>query len=226
LILPSGELHKMNVPETSVRCILLLFSIEILNAIRNLICASYIYMSPWLITPKNDPELHEIIKALLLEMLDEKQNRHMYFDIAIANKIISLTLHLARRRQEKDDTHTKSLVKRKAHAERLYECLGYINQNYKENITLESTALNVSFSKFHFLRWFQESVGMSFHEYLTKIRVGKAESMLLDTMLPITEIAMEAGFQSINTFNRIFRKHKNCTPTEYRQMYLLEHEKK
>ena len=50
-------------------------------------------------------------------------------------------------------------------------------------------------------------------------RIKQAETMLRNEDTPITQIAMNVGFSSITTFNRAFRKFKDCTPTQFREMY-------
>lgn len=224
LIIPPGELHEIKAPKAKGQRILVQFSVEAFNTIRGFVKASYIFMNPWQITPANNPELHQAIKTLLLEMLDEFLCRNIHYNIAITTKIIQIALHLTRKKQLENDLQYEALIKRKEHTERLSECLDYINQHCNEDLTLETVAQVVGFSKFHFSRWFREFADLSFHDYLTKIRIDKAEALLLSTSLSVTEIAMEAGFQSTNTFNRLFRKHKNCAPTEYRYLHHLKQE--
>jgi hypothetical protein len=72
LIVPSGELHTMNAPNAKGRRIILQFSLEALNVIRSFINAPYVYSKLRLITREGDPELHEAVKALLLERMNRK----------------------------------------------------------------------------------------------------------------------------------------------------------
>ena len=60
---------------------------------------------------------------------------------------------------------------------------------------------------------------MSFPEYLTQKRLKAATSLLVSTSKSMQDIAQEAGFGSVATFNRVFRKSKNCTPTQFRAIY-------
>lgn len=225
LIVPPGELHEMIPPEAKGLRIILQFSIEVLNTVRGFIGASYIFLKPWLITPEKDLTLHPAIRKVLFEVLNEYLSRKVYYNVAVTNKIIEIALHLTRKKRAENEQQYEALAKRKEHTERLSECLDYINQHFNENLTLEMVAQAVGFSKFHFSRWFREFANLSFHEYLVKIRIDKAEASLLSTSLSVTEIAMESGFQSTNTFNRLFKKYKNCTPTEYRYLNHLKRKK-
>ena len=93
----------------------------------------------------------------------------------------------------------------------------YLNQNLSSGITLEMAASYAGFSKFHFSRLFKDFVGVSFSQYVTMQRVHKAKLLLLTTQASITDIAMEAGFNSSSTFNRVFYQSEKMSPTDFRQ---------
>ena len=57
---------------------------------------------------------------------------------------------------------------------------------------------------------------MTFLEFLTTERIKKAEILLADPNISITEIAMRAGYTNLSTFNRTFKINKGCTPREFR----------
>jgi len=90
----------------------------------------------------------------------------------------------------------------------------YISENFKENITLEKTALYVGVTPFHLSRVLNSNGKRGFSEILNSLRVYEARKLLENKNLPISEIAMEAGFGSIRNFNRIFQKHYGCKPCE------------
>jgi AraC-like DNA-binding protein len=60
---------------------------------------------------------------------------------------------------------------------------------------------------------------MSYIQYINMRRTRAAEMLLLDPSIPITEVAMRAGFSSLSTFNRIFKEFKHCTPSSYQRFY-------
>lgn len=60
---------------------------------------------------------------------------------------------------------------------------------------------------------------MSFSQYVTMQRVHKAKLLLLTTQASITDIAMEAGFNSSSTFNRVFYQYEKMSPTDFRQSH-------
>ena len=94
----------------------------------------------------------------------------------------------------------------------------YITDHCTENISVEELADLAGFSKFHFARLFKQFTNMSCYEYLTQKRIAHAERLLIEPNLSITEVAMRSGFNSLSTFNRIFKASKNCTPSEYKNL--------
>ena len=94
----------------------------------------------------------------------------------------------------------------------------YTDSFFENPITLDSLAEALGYSKYHISR-ILNSNGVSFNEMLNARRIKAAETMLRDNNSAVTQIAFNAGFTSITTFNRVFRKIKGCTPSEFREMY-------
>ena len=97
--------------------------------------------------------------------------------------------------------------------------VSYIGEHYMEEISLEQVASFTGYSRYYFSRAFKNYFGISYSDYLMVKRINEAVKLLVNTDKPIGEVATEAGFGSIATFNRVFRNHKNCTPTRYRALY-------
>ncbi len=92
----------------------------------------------------------------------------------------------------------------------------YIRENQAENLSLSQVARAVNTSTFYFCKMFKKATGLSFTEYLSRVRVEKAKNLLLNPNLRVSEIAFEVGFQSLTHFNRVFKKVTGQSPTEYR----------
>ncbi|SHJ18724.1 xylan 1,4-beta-xylosidase [Clostridium amylolyticum] len=103
---------------------------------------------------------------------------------------------------------------------RIKNIIDYTNENIGRNITLKEIAENMHLS-YHFLSHFiKEKIGMSFQEYLNSIRLNKAVKLLSKDDQSITSIAYASGFPSVNSFNRLFKKYYNYSPSEYRDNLL------
>lgn len=92
----------------------------------------------------------------------------------------------------------------------------FISSNYSEDLSLSTVAKAVHMSTFYFCKQFKKATGLSFTNYLGRVRVEKAKEMLLDPHVRISEVAYECGFQSLTHFNRVFRKLVGESPTAYR----------
>jgi AraC-like DNA-binding protein len=75
-------------------------------------------------------------------------------------------------------------------------------------------------SREYFSRIFKNVTGMNYSKWLNMIRLEKATELLSDEKRPLTEIAMMSGFQSIPSFNRVFREEKGMAPGEYRALFV------
>ena len=70
-----------------------------------------------------------------------------------------------------------------------------------------------------FSRFFKLHTGRNLTDYIIDIRLGAASRMLVDTSRSVSEISYQCGFNNLSNFNRIFKKKKNCSPTEFRENY-------
>lgn len=96
--------------------------------------------------------------------------------------------------------------------------INYLSNNYS-TATLESTAEYAGYSKTHICRIFKDNVGKSFGEVLTNIRIERAKFNLINTEKPVRDIAVETGYDSIEYFQRLFKRETGMTPGSYRKKY-------
>lgn len=92
----------------------------------------------------------------------------------------------------------------------------YINSNYHKNISLDDVAKEVNLSYHYFSKFFKESMGKSFVDYLTELRVEKSKEFLKYAGMSIKEICYRIGYSDPNYYCKIFKKVTGMTPTEYR----------
>ena len=94
----------------------------------------------------------------------------------------------------------------------------YVNTHYEENICLKDVAKAININHIYLSRLFAKN-NLRFNDFINSFRIRKANQLLKASDLSISEIAFNCGFGSIRNFNRIFLKHMNCTPNDYRKMY-------
>ncbi|MBR6396098.1 MAG: helix-turn-helix transcriptional regulator, partial [Lachnospiraceae bacterium] len=109
-----------------------------------------------------------------------------------------------------------SQTKQHEYINKFLNVCNYINDHYAEDIDADTLASIAGFSRFHFSRLFKQYTGSTYYEYLTKKRIEMAERYLISPELSITEVAMRSGFNSLSTFNRVFKSALGCTPSEYK----------
>ncbi|MGM7724427.1 AraC family transcriptional regulator [Metabacillus sp. Hm71] len=98
----------------------------------------------------------------------------------------------------------------------LKKVLQYIDQNYKQKLTVMELASQIQMSEGHFSRFFKSLVRMTPMEYINTTRINKACMLLQKTDRKLLDIGMDVGFQNQSYFIRLFKKQKGCTPREYR----------
>ena len=103
-------------------------------------------------------------------------------------------------------------------AELMSQIVDYVEKNYKKNISLSELAEDLGYEYCYFSRTFNRLFSMTFNDYLNIYRFNEACAMLTKTDMPITEISYESGFQSIRSFNNIFKKLAGVSPSEYKRM--------
>ena len=95
----------------------------------------------------------------------------------------------------------------------------YINAHFREVLRLEYMADMVGMTPTSFSRFFRLRTGKTLSDYVIDVRIGTAARLLVDTSMSVSEICFESGFNNLSNFNRIFRKKKGCSPTEFRDIY-------
>lgn len=100
--------------------------------------------------------------------------------------------------------------------ERVKDMLSYIHNNYTENIRLRDIAAMANVSEGECCRCFREMIGESPNQYLLKYRISRSIEMLIGSDLPITEIALNSGFNDVSHFIQCFKERTGKTPKEFR----------
>jgi len=93
----------------------------------------------------------------------------------------------------------------------------YIGDHSGEPLHLTQLAEALHVSTFYFCKMFKKATGLTFTDYLGRVRVEKAKALLLHADLRVSEIAYEVGFESLTHFNRLFRRVTGQSPTAFRQ---------
>lgn len=93
----------------------------------------------------------------------------------------------------------------------------YIQENFRKEISLDDVSREVNVSPYYFSKLFKEESGENFIEYLTRLRIDEARTLLESRDMSIKEIGIQVGYSDPNYFSRIFKKQTGMTPREYRE---------
>lgn len=99
---------------------------------------------------------------------------------------------------------------------RISQVIKYINSHYREGITLEELAGQAHMNKTYLSTYFKEVMNIGIFDYIEQIRINQSCILLKTSQMPITEISLEVGFNSVSYFNRIFKRIVGVTPRVYR----------
>ena len=102
-------------------------------------------------------------------------------------------------------------------SERMSRIERYIEKNYCNKLSLDEVSRCVGMNRTYFCNFFKAKYNEGFAEYINRLRVEKAASLLANTTRPIEQIAAECGFNTVQYFTRAFRKVRNMTPGAYRK---------
>ena len=95
----------------------------------------------------------------------------------------------------------------------------YINTHYNQQITLDDLANLVGMTPVALSRFFKLRSGRTVSDYIIDIRLGNATRLLVNTTNSVSEICYDCGFNNLSNFNRIFKRKKECSPTEFRDNF-------
>jgi len=133
-------------------------------------------------------------------------------------RLSSLILILDQISSSKSVNIVSNRTSERKNEKKLHEIYMFILSNFHRAIELDEVAKIAGMPKSTFCLFFKKMTGKSFVTYLTDFRMESSCQMLLKTKMSVSEICVASGFNDIPYYNRIFKKIKNQTPTEYRKL--------
>jgi AraC-type DNA-binding domain-containing proteins len=216
IVIPPGELHELHAPDSGSRFIFM-FDISLITKLKGFVGIQSILSQPLYVTKDTYPQIYEDIYQLLIQMRNEYFNKNEYAELTIFSLLLNFFTKFGYNHINANNLFPNvRLYKQKEYIQKFNSLMEYIDIHYMEELNLEDIAESTGFSKYHFSRLFKQYTGFTFCDYLCHRRIKVAEELLARPDLSITEAALQAGFPSISTFNRLFKQYKNCTPSEYR----------
>jgi len=193
----SFEPHGYRTPQSSTSCALIIptrFCEEFVNKTNDKRA-----VNPFLTDRHTVEKIRNFAKELNREDINNIE-RDGYINVILG--IIMDTLSFEKAKEPLDSTLSSRI-------------LFYVNENFRQDISLRSVAAHFGYSESHVSRYFKSRFNITFHKYLTLLRLKNALMLMREAKNSITYCALESGFSSMRSFYRIFYSEFGCTPKEY-----------
>jgi AraC-like DNA-binding protein len=102
---------------------------------------------------------------------------------------------------------------------RLCRARAYLHDHHAEPLTLARLAREAGVSRFHFLRLYRQAFGATPREYLTRVRLARAKTLLAADTASVTEVCLDVGFSSLGSFSTLFAERFGCPPGAWRRHF-------
>lgn len=199
------------------------FGNSFMNSLFDLQRIMHFYRNLHVVCINTHPELAAELKKLALEMKDiffsNDGNKELKCCMLLMQFMLTLDMHRNEFAPELDSKavngYTDDVMRR------MMMVTDYIKNNLTADDLSQGTMAEMAgISKDYFSRIFKNLTGMNYSKWLNTIRIEKAIELLSQKDLNLTEVAMMSGFQSIPSFNRVFREDKGMAPGEYRNLFI------
>ncbi len=158
------------------------------------------------------------IKAMFEEMVEEFQKDGPHTEFILQGMLgrLLFTIWEGRLPDKSEEQHKSPLT------EPIMDVIVYIEKEYMKNPSLEAAAKVANFSTSYFSRLFQAQLGMSYSEYLDRVKLRHVQILLVQTKKTLMDIAQETGYCHGNYLSEQFKKKIGMTPGKYRKKAQLE----
>ena len=160
--------------------------------------------------PREDNDLHREMEALVNRALYGIPNHEFY----ILSGLYSFFGHIIDKSYFKSTEQSHLPMVRQM--PRMKTVLTYIEENYMYQISLDDMAAAANLHPKYFSKIFRSITNQSPSSYLNEFRIRQACDLLLDTDLPVIDIALQCGFNDSSYFVSVFKRYKHVTPLQYR----------
>ncbi len=155
------------------------------------------------------------IREIMQEIEDENKKKERGYRLMVKADVLKILTLLIRHYQ--DEEKPDELLREKNVAMmRLNDAFQYIDERYKEKLSLEEVAASCHMSPNYFSTYFRKAANMNFSEYIARLRIREARRLLRTTCLSVAEVAMECGFQNLSNFYRTYHKFYDRSPKDER----------
>lgn len=224
VVLPSGELMKIDFPEATVenptQCLALAMDDEKIGQVIDYLNESHPRVEEhgeWRFTDynfyfTNDTAINQIIARMIFIFTENHPSKDLFANFMLKELIIRLMQTEARKLLLEFPQGNLS-------DSRLAYIVGFIRENLHEPLSIEQLSKKACMSQTHFFRSFRNELGISPVDFINNERVKTAKSLLLNWKKSVNDVCYASGFNNVSYFNKIFKRATQLTPSEFRQKY-------
>ncbi len=165
-----------------------------------------------MICPRVKDTAKELCEQLIEIYMAKKDESESKITTQVRTKIILLQFILEMWKKGfviENDTSGRNTVEK--------EMVSYIQQNFTGKISLREFGEQFHLSEKYISRYFKEHFHITLSQYVTYLRLEHAKQLLQDTDIPVTDVAMQSGYQNVSYFIRSFQKAYAVSPLKYRK---------
>lgn len=165
-----------------------------------------------MICPRVKDTAKELCEQLIEIYMAKKDESESKIATQVRTKIILLQFILEMWKKGfviENDTSGRNTVEK--------EMVSYIQQNFTRKISLREFGEQFHLSEKYISRYFKEHFHITLSQYVTYLRLEHAKQLLQDTDIPVTDVAMQSGYQNVSYFIRSFQKAYAVSPLKYRK---------
>lgn len=158
-------------------------------------------------------KLDSVFAEFVSELTDDKPGKEIVMHALVGQLLVHILRNYSQsRRSEELELSRAGLVDR-----RIRRSVELMHSQLDQELTLKALAAASYLSPFHFARLFKKLTGATPHNYLAGIRAARAQLLLADTELSVTEVGARVGYLSASHFTKAFRLATGTTPREFRK---------
>lgn len=163
----------------------------------------------------NSPEKNDRVRAILMEMKDINDEKPEGYSLRFSSLLYDFLYSILCCYKVEIDTAVK--IRTDKNLRRLENVMDFVKSNYASPITLDEAAASVALNPEYFCRFFKKYMGLTFLEYVNKVRLAHVYEDLMNTDLTITGILERNGCTNYKLFMKNFKSTYGCTPMQMRQ---------
>ena len=215
------EMHAV-IDADREKAVVIQFSNAFMNSLFDLRRIMHFYHNLHVLCINSHKQLVNELRVIADKMKDiffsDKIDRELRCCMLLMEFMLTLDEH------RNEFTEEISAEERTSYSDDILKRMIMVTDYIKNNLTADdlsqgAMARMAGVSKDYFSRIFKNVTGMNYSKWLNTIRLEKATSLLSQEKMTLTEVAMLSGFQSIPSFNRVFREEKGMAPGEYRALF-------